>query len=94
MLVLSEDEALAALIRLIVEPPWKLFRPVIDGRLGREVFAQPNVRLIVLDDQKVEENDRGATLAQIRKHFFGISLLYVAGSQSDDSEKLARSNGA
>ena len=62
--------------------------------MSREVFAQPNVRLVVLDDQAVEENDRGWLLAQIRKHFSGNSLLYIAGSQSDANEKRARTNGA
>ena len=55
---------------------------------------QPNVRLVILDDQTVEENDRGWLLAQIRKHFSSGSLLYVAGSQSDGNEKRARINGA
>ena len=62
--------------------------------MTREVLAQPNVRLAILDDQTVEENDRGRLLAQIRKHFSGVSLLYVAGAQTDLNEKRARANGA
>lgn len=62
--------------------------------MNRKVLAQPNVRLIILDDQAVEENDRGWLLAQIRKYFPGPSLLYIAGSQSDGNEKRARTNGA
>ena len=62
--------------------------------MTREMIAQPNVRLVIVDDQTVEENDRGWMLVQIRKHFSGIPLLYVAGGQSDANEKQARTNGA
>ena len=78
----------------IVKRPWKLVRHGADKYVSREVFTQPNVRLVIFDDQAVEENDRGWLLAQIRKHFSGSSLLYVAGSQSDGNEKRARTNGA
>jgi CheY-like chemotaxis protein len=94
LLLLSGDKALADLVGRIVKPPWKLFRSVIDRHLSHEVLAQPSVRLVVLDDQRIEENERKRLLAQIRKHFSGISLLYIAGSQSDANEKRARSNGA
>ena len=58
------------------------------------MFTQPDVRLVIFDDQVVEENDRNWLLAKIRKYFSGAALLYVAGSQSDRNEKRARSNGA
>src|ERR1022692_2773936 len=94
VLLLSDDEALAKLVLGIVKRPWKLVRHAADKYVGREVFAQPNVRLVILDDQAVEENDRGWLLEQIRKHFSGPPLLYVAGGQSDANEKRARSKGA
>ncbi len=94
VLLLSDDEALADLVLGIVKRPWKLIRQGADGYMSHKVFTQPNVRLVILDDQAVEENERNWLLAQIRKHFFGTSLLYVAGSQSDANEKRARTNGA
>src|ERR1039458_4134817 len=94
VLLLSDDEALAKLVLGIVKRPWKLVRHAADKYVGREVFAQPNVRLVILDDQAVEENDRGWLLEQIRKHFSGPPLLYVAGSQSDANEKRARTKRA
>jgi DNA-binding response OmpR family regulator len=94
LLLLSDDEALADLVRGIVRRPWKLVRQGADGYMSHKVFTQPNVRLVILDDQAVDENDRGWLLAQIRKHFSGTSLLYVAGSQSEGNEKRARTNGA
>jgi DNA-binding response OmpR family regulator len=94
LLLLSDDETLADLVLGIVKRPWKLVRQGADGYMSHKMFAQPNVRLVILDDQAVEENDRNWLLAQIRKHFSGTFLLYVAESQSDGNEKRARSNGA
>jgi len=94
LLLLSDDEALADLVRGIVKRPWKLVRQGANGFMNREAFSQPNVRLVILDDQAIEENDRGWLLAQIRKHLPGPSLLYVAANQSDGNEKRARTTGA
>jgi DNA-binding response OmpR family regulator len=94
LLLLSDDEALTALVRGVVRRPWRVARHGADKFMTREVLALPNVRLAILDDQAVEENDRGCLLEQIRKRFPGNSLLYVAGSHSDGNEIRARSNGA
>ncbi len=94
VLLLSDDDVVADLVFGIVKRPWKLLRHDADGYMSYKMFAQPNVRLVILDDQAVEENDRNWLLAQIRKHFSGASLLYIAGSQSDGNEKRARTNGA
>ena len=94
LLLLSVDKGLASLVHGIVQRPWKLVWPDWTGCTNRQVFAQPNVRLVILDDHSVIENDRGRLLAQIRKRFSGTPLLYVAGIQSDDNERRARTNGA
>lgn len=93
-LLLSEDKELVDLVGRLVKPPWKLVRHEADKFMTREVLAQPNVRLAILDDEAIEQNDRGRLLAQIRKHFSGISLLYIADRQSEAGEKRARANGA
>lgn len=94
LLLLSDDEALANLVLGIIKGPWKLVRRGADGYVSNQMFTEPNVRLVILDDQAVEENDRSRLLAQIRERFSGTPLLYIAGSQSDGSEKRARTNGA
>ncbi|MGA9723786.1 MAG: response regulator [Candidatus Binatus sp.] len=94
VLLLSDDQTLTDFIGRIVQRPWKLVRGVADNYGNREVFTQPNVRLVILDDQTVLEDERGWLLAQIRRHFSGTSLLYVAAIQSDGNEKRARINGA
>ena len=94
LLVISDDKVLTDLALRIVKPPWKLVRQDADRFMSDRILAEPNVRLVVLDDQGVDENDRGWLLVQIRKRFSDASLLYVAGSQSDGNERLARRNGA
>jgi CheY-like chemotaxis protein len=69
-------------------------RSAADQDLGREVFAQPNVKLVILDDQAVAESDRGRMLEQIRRRLPGAPLIYVAASQSEANEKRARASGA
>lgn len=94
LLLLSDDEALAGLVRGIVVRPWVLVQHSTQKYLRGDGLAQQNVRLVVLDDQAVEETDRGWMLAQIRKRHSGTPLLYVAASQSDANERRARTNGA
>jgi len=94
LLLLSDDKGLASLVHGIVKRPWKLVWPDWTVFSNRQVFAQPNVRLFILDDHGVIEDDRGWLLAQIRRHFSGTPLLYIAGIQSDDNERRARTNGA
>jgi DNA-binding response OmpR family regulator len=93
-LLLSDDKELVDFVCRVVKPPWRLVRQRADKFMTREALAQPNLRLAILDDQAVDENDRGRLLAQLRRHFSGIPLLYVANIASDSNEKRARANGA
>jgi DNA-binding response OmpR family regulator len=94
VLLLSDDEGVAKLVLEIVKRPWQVVRHRADRYLSHKIFTLPNLRLVILDDQAVEENDRSWLLARIRKHFSGTSLLYIAGSHSENNEKRARTNGA
>ena len=58
------------------------------------MFAEPHVRVLVFDDEGVEEKDLESLLVQISRLFSGTPLLYVAGTQSDANEKRARIHGA
>lgn len=94
LLLLSDDEELIGFVLGAVKPPWRLVRYGDSARASHKVFAQPNMRIVILDDQVVEEKDRGWLLTRIRKRIPSASLLYVAGNQSDANEKRARGNGA
>jgi DNA-binding response OmpR family regulator len=93
-LLLSDDDELVDFVRRVVKRPWRLVQQRADKFMTREILAQPNLRLAILDDQAVDENDRGRLLAQIHRHLSGVSLLYIAGNHNDGTEKRARANGA
>ncbi|HEV2172318.1 MAG TPA: hypothetical protein VGR71_02070, partial [Nitrospira sp.] len=83
LLLLSDDEALAKFVLEVVKPPWRLIHE--NGgvaRMSDGSFALPNVRVVILDDQAVEENDRRWLLIRIHKRLPSASLLYVAGNQT------------
>ena len=94
LLLLSEDWALAELVRELIQHPWKLFLERPDKYLGDNLSTQPRVRLVILDDQTVEESDRNPLLIRLREDFPDLSLLYVAASQNEQNERRARTNGA
>ena len=95
LLLLSDDEALAKFVLEVVKPPWRLIhQDGVGTRMSDSSFALPNVRIVILDDQAVEENDRRWLLTRIHKRLPSASLLYVAGNQTDTNEKRARANGA
>jgi response regulator of citrate/malate metabolism len=94
LLLLSDDPALASIVGRIITHPWKLVRDGPNEYWNHNILALPYVRLVILDDQTVEEDDRGWLLAQIRKHFSGHSLIYVAESHTEHTERKARTCGA
>lgn len=91
--LLSSDDDLARLVASAVEIPWRLERHSYAG--GVLDFLQiARVRLIIVDDELVSENDRSWLLAQVRRNLGDADLLYVAGSHSPENERRARSKGA
>lgn len=93
LLLLSADGTLAEMVARSIPPPWTLAHYRGSGR-NHEAFNHPNVRLVLLDDDTVDSNDRGMVLRHIRRYFPSVPLLYVAGDHDDENEKRARSNGA
>jgi DNA-binding response OmpR family regulator len=94
LLLISEDEELATLICGLAKPPWRLVCRAADTDTPHSVLGEAHVRVVVFDDQAVEENARDGLLAQIARFFSGVPLLYVTATQSDANEKRARMNGA
>lgn len=94
LLLISDDEQLASLLGVIIKPPWRLVHRTANINTRHGMFAEPHVRVLIFDDEAVEEKDREGLLAQISRLFSGASLLYVAGTQNEANEKRARMNGA
>ncbi len=91
--LLSDDDYLARIVGSAVEMPWRLERHSYAG--GMIDFLQlTDVRLVIVDDEAVNEGDRSLLLAQVRRNLDEATLLYVAASHSAQNERRARGNGA
>ena len=93
LVLISADDGLSRFVTGKVKPPWNIsaYRPT---EMVRPMFTDPNVQLVVFDDEAIDASLRGMLLGRIRRLTGGGALLYVAGSHSDQTERQARANGA
>lgn len=88
--LISADDSLQQLTREACQPRYDLV-VCTDPTLERERLFRPNVRLIIIDDEAIDEPIRGWLLDQIRRFSNHSMLVYVASHHSESSEKRARS---
>lgn len=93
VVVFSADEKLTALTEQAAPSPWKIER-CEDAGLGRDLLSLPNVRLVIVDDETVQEDVRGWLLDRIRRFVPQALLIYIAASHTPDYEKRARGYAA
>ena len=91
LVLLSRDTELIATVKHSVRPDWTLVSRDIDELPG--LIREPNVRLVVFDDESVDALDRGWALAEILRCAAHASIIYVAGQHDHDNERLARVRG-
>ena len=60
----------------------------------RNLIPNGDCRVVVLDDEKLVEADRGWLLNKIQNWMPQAFIIYVASQHSADVERLARSRGA
>jgi response regulator of citrate/malate metabolism len=94
LLLLTDDPMLVRMVGGVVKRPWKLTQVQVGAYARDQSFTQPEVRLIVFDDQAVADHDREPLLAGLRRQFASVALLYVAARHDEATEKCARTNGA
>jgi hypothetical protein len=70
---------------------WSVVKPGITQLIG--LIREPNLKLVIFDDQLVAPSERGRTLEEIRRCASRASIIYVAGQHNQENEKLARSGG-
>ncbi len=92
-IVFTSDDGLTTLARQAVPSAWKI-EVCRDAGIGREVLSHPNVRLVIVDDESVQEETRGWLLDRIRRFVPRALLIYIAGSHSTEDEKRARGYAA
>jgi len=93
LLLISADEALVELLRRIAHAGWR-FEHRRDSSGTGQLLRQPDLRLVVLDDEAVAAEERGWLLTQVRRNRPGTALIYVAANHDGEVEKRARAGGA
>jgi DNA-binding response OmpR family regulator len=93
LLLLSADREIVEIVTDAAKAGWRVAEHGETEAL-HSLFAEPNVRLVLLDDEAIEEAERGRLLTQIRRRLPAASLLYVAGNHDELNEKRARTGGA
>lgn len=93
MLVFSRDASVLDLASRATGDGWKLER-CDDVRKCRESLVRPQLRLVIVDDEAIEDHLRGWLLERLRTWAPQAPFVYVAGDHSDTCEKRARAYAA
>jgi hypothetical protein len=93
LLVLSSD---SALVKLVTDAGGQNFsiRHSVDHQDRSKLLLEPDLRVVVFDDEGMVESDRPLMLGQIRRVAPGASVLYVAADHDGENERRARVGGA
>jgi hypothetical protein len=91
LVLLSRDIQLEEAVKHAAGPRWTIVSRAFDELTS--LIREPNVRVVVFDDESVSALDRGWALAEIRRCASRASILYVAGQHDPDIERQARVRG-
>jgi DNA-binding NtrC family response regulator len=89
--LLTNDDHLTKTVRGEAGSEWKVVKSALDQLSS--LIREPNVKLVVFDDQSVPDSDRGWALTEIRRCASRASIIYVAGEHDHENEKQARARG-
>jgi DNA-binding NtrC family response regulator len=89
--LVSNDQRLTETVRSAAGAKWSVVNRAIPEI--STLIREPNVQLVVFDDQSVPASDRGWTLAEIQRCASRASIIYVAGEHDQENEKQARARG-
>lgn len=88
--VFSSDPSLVGLVQEICPRAWQV-ESCQDPESGRDILLRPDIRMVVVDDEKIQEQLRGWLLDRVRKFAPQALLFYVAALHSEADERRARS---
>jgi DNA-binding NtrC family response regulator len=91
IVVFSADRQLVAMAVEAAGRDW-IVRQSDDAAQAREVMSRLKVRLVVMDDEKIDPEIRGWLLEQIRKHAGSALVIYIAAEHDLDGERRARAH--
>jgi DNA-binding NtrC family response regulator len=92
ILALSEDHDLIELLLKNCGPPWKV--TVSAGFSCLYLRFNGDCRVVVMDDEKLLEADRGWLLNKIQNRMPQAFVIYIASQHTTEVERLARTHGA
>jgi DNA-binding NtrC family response regulator len=87
--VFSHDASLAKMIAAGMGDSW-LIETFADPHEVRASLLKPGLRIVVVDDESVEESTRGWLLDQLRKWAPQALVAYIAAEHSPENERRAR----
>jgi DNA-binding NtrC family response regulator len=98
ILALSDDRGLIELLLDTCSRPWRVkVTNDVNSYLRNSYLnleSDGDCRVVVVDDEKLMEADRGWLLNKIQNWMPQAFVVYVASNHSEVVEKLARSRGA
>jgi DNA-binding NtrC family response regulator len=87
--VFSRDDSIVELIAEGLSDSW-IIEKFSNLEEARAFLRKPGVRIVVIDDEAVEESTRGWLLDQVRKNAPHALVAYIAGVHSLEIERRAR----
>jgi DNA-binding NtrC family response regulator len=93
ILALSEDRELLELLLKTCNRPWKV-KVAADFTSYFNLIPNGDCRVVVVDDEKVLDADRGWLLNKIQNWMPQAFIIYVASQHTPEIERVARSRGA
>ena len=89
--LLSNDAQLTETVQAAARSEWSLVKSGIDGLAG--LVREPNVALVIFDDQSVPASEHGRAVSEIRDRLSRAAIVYVAGEHDPEKERQARMRG-
>jgi|SRR5208337_205213 len=87
--VFSRDESIVKMIGEGMGDSW-VMETFADPHEARAALLKPGVRIVVIDDEAIEESTRGWLLDQVRKWAPHALVAYIAAIHSPENELRAR----
>jgi DNA-binding NtrC family response regulator len=93
MLALSDDHELVELLLKTCNRPWKV-KVASDFTSYFNLMPNGDCKVVVVDDEKLLEADRGWLLNKIQNWMPQAFIVYIASQHTPEVERTARSRGA
>jgi hypothetical protein len=91
LVLLTRDGELSESVKEAAGSEWTVISLDVDQLTS--LIREPNVGLVIFDDQSVAASDRGWALTEIRKCASRASIVYIADQHDHDNERQARTRG-